>query len=471
MSSLRPATIAVVATLLPVAALGQGVTLPPFERVELENGTVLVLAEKHDVPLVGVHALIRGGAITDPQGLSGIASLLAGMLEKGAGERDAPAFAEAVAAVGGELAAAGEREAITISGDFLARDVDLMVELLADMLIRPILDRAEMQKLRDRSINFIRAAKDSNLHALVPVYGDAFLFGDHPYGPPAFGSETSLQEIQQRELLAYYGEHVGADRLIIAAVGDFDVAAMQEKLTAAFGAWRPAAAALPEVAATAPQPGRRVLLIDKPGATQTYFWLANVGVAIDYPQRAALDLANTLFGGRFTSMLNTELRVNSGLTYGARSILTRPSQPGSVAISSFTKTATTIEAIDMAIDVLSRFRESGIDPELIKSAKNYVLGQYPPKFETASQLAEQLAELELYGLDRNHVDAYADAIAGADGETISSVIGQVFPAPADLVFVLLGDAELIREDISKYGPVTELPITEPRFSVPEAGAD
>ena len=132
--------------------------------------------------------------------------------------------------------------------------------------------------------------------------------------------------------------------------------------------WRTAAAPLPEVPRPAPQSGRRVVLIDKPGATQTYFWLGNIGVARDYEKRAALDIANTVFGGRFTSMLNTELRVNSGLTYGARSLLSRASQPGSIAISSYTPTESTVEAIDMALGVLGRLHEDGVDKTMLESA-------------------------------------------------------------------------------------------------------
>ncbi|MDH3759020.1 MAG: insulinase family protein, partial [Gammaproteobacteria bacterium] len=211
------------------------------------------------------------------------------------------------------------------------------------------------------------------------------------------------------------------------------------------------------------QAGRRVLLIDKPGATQTYFWLGNVGVARDYENRAALDIANTLFGGRFTSMLNTELRVNSGLTYGARSQLSRASQPGSIAITSFTPSETTLTAIDMALGVLGRLHEDGVDDEMLASARNYILGQFPTALETAAQLGSQLAALEAFGLDVSYINDYGAALMSADTETVATVIDTVFPAAEDLVFVLLGDAEVIREQVSKYGPLIEMPITEPHF--------
>ena len=126
--------------LVPALAFGQGVTLPAFERVELDNGTVLLLNEQHDVPLVAVSAVLRGGAVSDPRAQYGLAGLFAALLEKGAGERDAAQFAEAVGSAGGRLSAGAGLESITITGDFLARDANLMVGLLADMLLRPAID-------------------------------------------------------------------------------------------------------------------------------------------------------------------------------------------------------------------------------------------------------------------------------------------------------------------------------------------
>lgn len=449
--------------LLVTAAAAQNVTLPDYTRVKLDNGTVLILVEKHDVPLIGIQAVLRGGAVSDPGGLNGLSSLLAGLLEKGAGDRDAATFAEAIAAVGGRLSASGGLETITISGGFLARDADLMIALLADMLQRPALDASEMSKLRDRSINFIRAAKDSNLGALMSTYGGAFLFGDHPYGNPVSGDETTLAAITHADLLAYYDDHVGADRLVIAVSGDFNAAVMRQALEGAFGGWRNARAAPVGVPDAEPPVGRRVLLVDKPGAAQTYFWIGNVGVANDYANRAALDIANTVYGGRFTSTLNTELRVKSGLTYGARSSLRRPSTPGSVAISSYTQTATTIEAIDMALGVHGQLRDTGIGEEMITSAKNYVLGQFPTRLETAAQLAGLFARIETFDLGPAYINEYGASITAADAATISTVIDEVYPSLDNLTFVFLGDAELIRESVSKYGPVTEFAITEPSF--------
>jgi predicted Zn-dependent peptidase len=438
-------------------------TLPEYERVVLENGTVLLLSEKHEVPLIGLQAVVRGGSIADPADKAGLAELLASVMQKGAGQRDAAEFAAAAAGVGGYLSVDAGTESVDISAEFLSRDAELMIELVSDLLLRPTLAEEELVKERERAIGLISAAKDADPNNLMSYYANGALFGDHPYGNPTIGSESSLARIERDDLVAYYSDYFGGDRLIISVVGDFDLAAMKARLTAVFGAWEPAAAALPVVAAADKVPGGRVLLVDKPGATQTYFWIGNVGVDINYPRRAELDLANRVFGGTFTSMLMTELRVNTGLTYTARSVINRLSAPGSVTIRSFTETSTTVEAIDLAVSVLGRLRDKGLSDEKIASARALILGQFPTRLETASSLANMFAFLEQYGLDRTYIDTYGSALEAAAAETISMTINEVYPSLDELVFVLVGDAELIRDAVAKYGEVTEMSIAEPGF--------
>jgi predicted Zn-dependent peptidase len=447
-----------------VLAAGNGVKVPPFERVQLPNGTVVLLMERHDVPLIAFSAVLRGGAVSDPKDASGLASLLAGLLQKGAGSRDAVQFAETVASVGGQIDTAASAESISVSGSFLARDQQLMVELLADLLQRPKLELAQFDTLRARQIEFIRAAKDSDLAALAPIYGEANLFGAHPYGHPVDGSEASLAAIKHAQLQRFYQEQVGADRLILAVAGDFKSAQLKQRISRAFSGWRKADAALQPVAKPQPVASRRVLLIDAPESVQSYFWAGNVAVAKSDPRRAALDVTNTLFGGRFTSMLNTELRIRTGLSYGASSHFDRLLQPGPWALSSFTQTDTTIQALDLALATLDKLHESGLDPTMLESGKSYVQGQYPLALETSAQWASQLATLEFYGLDRRYIDDYSAALAAVNGPDARRAIDEVFPPSAQLAIVVIGNASAIREGLRKYGPLTEMKLADPAFS-------
>jgi predicted Zn-dependent peptidase len=175
---------------------------------------------------------------------------------------------------------------------------------------------------------------------------------------------------------------------------------------------------------------------------------------------------NTLFGGRFTSILNDELRVNTGLTYGASSRYDQNHLPGSLYISTFTKTETTAKAIDVALELLKRLKDKGITAEQLQSAKNYLKGTYPSQqLETADQLADVLSEIELFDLNRGEVDDLFARIDAVTVEKANEVIRRYFNAD-NLTFVLLGNAAKIANDIKKYSPsVVQVPITRPGVSV------
>jgi predicted Zn-dependent peptidase len=447
-----------------VLAAGNGVKVPAFERVQLPNGAVVLLMERHDVPLIAFSAVLRGGAISDPAGESGVASLLAGVLQKGAGSRDAVQFAEAVASVGGQIQTAASTESISVSGSFLARDQQLMVELLADMLQRPRLDATQFDTLRSRQIEFIRAAKESDLAALAPIYGEAYLFGGHPYGRSVDGSEASLAAIKHADLQQYYQQQIGADRLIIAVAGDFRTSQLKQRISQAFAGWRKAGTALSPVPKAAQVATRRVLLVDAPDSVQSYFWAGNVSVPKNDPRRPALDVTNTLFGGRFTSMLNTELRIRTGLSYSASSHFDRLLQTGHWAMGSFTQTETTIQALDLMLATLDKLHEAGLDPTMVDSGKSYVQGQFPLALETPGQWAAQLATLEFYGLDRRYIDDYSGQLAAVTPADARKVIDEVFPASSALTLVVIGNASAIREGLRKYGPITEMKLADPTFA-------
>ena len=464
--SIRKVTLALVACVgFSAAANAGGIRLPDFQTITLDNGATVLLMPRKDVPLVAASVAVRGGALADAPGKEGTADLLGEMLSKGAGNRDALAFAQTVDGAGGSLDFGSSSEAITARAQFLSKDSGLMLALLADALLRPKMDAAEFDKLRKRAIDGIANAKDSDPRQLIGVYSSAWLFKQHPYGRSTGGDETSLATISLADLQAFRQQQMGGDRLIIAVAGDFDASAVTAQLQQAFGGWSKAGGNLPQVAAKSRETGRRVLLVDKPGATQTYFALGNVGSRRGDPAEAAQDLVQTAFGGRFTSMLNTELRIKSGLSYGAGAGINRPRLPGASMITSFTKTESTKAAIDLALATLDRLHKDGLDATTIDSAKRYIAGQFAPDFETAPQLAATLVEMTLYGDGRDVIDGYLGKIAATTPAQIAEA-DTVFAPSQDQVIVAIGDASRIRDAMKGYGPLTEMKITDPRFSPP-----
>jgi predicted Zn-dependent peptidase len=440
------------------------VRVPDFERTVLPNGLTLVVMRRTEVPLIAFTLVLRGGAMAEPADRAGVAALTAGLLEKGAGRRNAHEFASAVEGAGGSFGASAGVETLRVSGQFLARDRELMLELLADALRRPRFDAGEFETLRRRQIEFIKAAKDSDPSSLIDSYGRALLFGTHPYARPVHGSARSLAMLGIEDVRAYARAHFGADRAILIITGEVDPAWARSAVRRAFGDWGRAPQQLAPLDESARQRGRRVLLVDSPGASQAYFWLGNVGVARRDRERAAIDVVNTLYGGRFTSILNTELRVKSGLSYGARSSFTRGSVAGEFAIRSFAVVDNARKAIDLAIDTLERLHRDGVDDDSLDSARRYLLGQFPLGYETASQWGGALADLEFFGLGREDIETYGPRIAAVDGPAVRSVIARAFPRSDDLAIVLIGDAARLREVATAYGTVTEMSLTDPDFA-------
>jgi zinc protease len=440
------------------------VRVPEHERLSLGNGAALILVPRRDVPLVAFNAVLRGGGLADPASRPGVASLVAGLLEKGSGERNAYAFADVVEGAGGSFGAVADPEAITVRGQFLARDQQLMMELLADALLRPALDGGELEDLAARHIELIKAAKDSDPAELIGTYGRAFLFADHPYGRPVFGSEASLAATDREDVLRYYDGQFGAERLILVLAGDIDADLLARMAAESFSRWPQTSSAVPPLARPQALAGRRVLLVDFPGSAQTYFWIGNVGVEKRYPRRAALDLVNTLFGGRFTSLINTELRIKSGLSYGARSSFARGSVPGEFSLRSFAQTENTGRALDLALQTLERLRREGVTGEMLASARGYMLGQYPLGLETATDWAAMLAEIELYRLGRSYIDDYPAQLAAVGVAEAHAVIEEAFPPADSVAIVAIGDAARIRGPLGEYGPVSQMALTDPEFS-------
>ncbi|HKC87341.1 MAG TPA: insulinase family protein, partial [Blastocatellia bacterium] len=181
------------------------------------------------------------------------------------------------------------------------------------------------------------------------------------------------------------------------------------------------------------------------------------------PDRVYIRVVNTLFGGRFTSMLNDALRVSSGLTYGAGSSFSENRARGPFVIGTYTRNATTEKAIDLTLDILKRLHEQGVGEADLKSAKAYIKGQFPPRIETTDQLAAQIAQLEFFGLDEREINDFNAKIDAMTLDDARRVIKQYFPLD-NLVFVLIGKANEIESVAKKYAPKMDTKsISQPGF--------
>jgi predicted Zn-dependent peptidase len=334
--------------------------------------------------------------------------------------------------------------------------------MFADIVQRPSFDAAELEKLRARKLTGLKQAKEAPAR-VVNAYYNSMLFGAAPYANPLAGTLGSLAALGRDEVLAFHQRYYRPDNAAIIVVGDFKAADMRATLAAMFGQWSAAGAPPPAQKNGAVIAGKaRVWLVNKPDATETTFLIGGPGIARNDPDYVPLQVLNTILGGRFTSWLNDELRVNSGLTYGARSEFSTLSQTGTFAISSFTALPKTEAALDLALKTYQRLWDKGIDAATLGSAKAYVKGQFPPRFETSGQLTALLGDMFVAGLDRGQFDNFTRDVDGLTPARAKQLIDQHFPRDK-LQMVLIGKAEAIRKIAAKYGEVTELDIATDGF--------
>jgi len=418
------------------AVRAQKLQLPPHEKVVLKNGLTVLLLEKHSVPMVSVAGIVKAGGLYDPAGMEGLASTTAGLLRKGTKTQTAQQFAGDIDFIGGTFEADAGADYSSFGTEFLSKDTAKGLELVSDALLHPTFPQAEVDKLLGQSVDGVKAAKDSARDVIFQYY-EGYLYNGKGYGRPTGGDEVSLKKIQRDAVVKFYENYYTPGNTILAVAGDFNPAEMKKKIEEAFGGWPGKMAPAVKEEAAGPMKGKKLLLVNKADATQTYFVIGNVGTSATDPDRVAIEVVNTVFGSRFTSMLNEALRVESGLTYGATSFFSMQKEPGPFAIYSFTRNETTGKAIDLALEVLKKLHTNGLTAEQLGSAKSYLKGQFPPMIETSGQLARLIARYEFLGLDDNEVNQFEQRIDGVTPEMAKQVIAKHFPLE-NLTFVLVG---------------------------------
>ena len=437
--------------------------LPAYERYVAPNGMTVLMLEKHEVPLVAMELVFRSGSVADPAGKEGTASMTAALLRKGTATRSADQFSSDIDTIGMQYGAGVLLDSSQVSTNFLKKDQTTALALFVDAVLHPTFPAAEFTKLLAQRQDAVRSAKD-NPQAVLGLYYRAFLYGSNPYGRPSIGDENSLKRITRDDVLGFYKNNYTPGNAILAVSGDFDAKAMRSNLEAAFGGWQGKAPAPVALTAMTPVKGRRVLLVDKPDATQTYFALGNIGINATDPDRGELDVVNELFGGRFTSLLNTELRIKSGYTYGASSSFSANRVAGPFTIATFTRNATTGPAIDKTLQVLDTARVQGFTAEQLTSAKNTIAGTLPPELETAQEVASTLAHNELYGISRDDFNRDLVKTQQTTPADAKRLLDRDYPDSKDVVMVVVGKAAEIGPTIRKYSAnVTERKISDPGF--------
>lgn len=453
--------------LLLAAAPAAAGSLPSPQSFVLANGITVLLRTDNELPLVSFRLLLPGAGTTSEKA-DGLADLAAAMLLKGTATRSAAQVAEELDRLGVTLRCTAQEEYAEMSGSSLSENFPSLMSLAADCLTAPAFAADEFAKEKQRRIDAIRQVQDEPSQAVRQYFRKVY-FAGHPLGSLKGGSEPSLQALGAEDARAFFRRHwlpSATARPVLAVCGQVDASGLKRLLASTLGRWSRPPAEEPAVAAALPPlpavKGRTCVLIDKPDATQAYFMLGVPGLPFGDPASPETEVMNTLFGGRFTSWLNSELRIKRGLTYGARSTLQSWRPGGVLTVSSYTKNDAIGEMLAVTFQLLAKARQEGFSAIEIESARNYIQGQFPPSLESLSSKTRAYSDLFFYG---KGFDYYDDLMAGVSRTAVPEVnraAAALLPAE-DYVLVVVGRAEDIRRQLEPFGSFRERKIRAGEF--------
>jgi zinc protease len=406
------------------------------QEVKSPGGISAWLVESHSVPLVAMRfAFEGGGSVQDPAGKEGLANFLASMLDEGAGDLAAKAFQERMEDLAMRMSFDDGRDAFYGSFETLTEYRDEAVKLLALALTKPRFDAEAIERMRKSLLaNLAYAARDPQ--RVASEQWMALAFAGHPYGRPTNGTPKSVADISRADLAGFHGRVFAKDALRVVVVGDIDAATLGPMLDTLFGGL-PAKATLSPVAKAEAKAVEKLKVVDMNVPQSVVRFGLPAMARSDRDFMPAFVLNAMLGGSAFTSRLYQEVREKRGLAYGVDTSLV-PMRHSSVFYGGV---ATKNEAVAQSLDViraeLTRIATEGPTEKEMADTKAYLTGSFALRFDSNSNIANQLLWMLLEGLGHGYVETRNAQIEAVTIEDVRRAARRLFDGQ-DLLVTVVG---------------------------------
>lgn len=437
--------MAVDRTKLPALGALAPFTFPRIERRALASGLRVWTAEHRAVPLVSLLVLVRRGAAADPAGQEGLAALVGDLLDEGCGQLDALALHEELGRIGAHLETEVGSDATLLGLTVLSRFAVRGVNLVAEMVRDPRLDDRDFERVRDLRLNRLLQFRD-----MPPALADrAFtelVYGDHPYGHLAIGSESGLRTITLRNVKAFHSHAYVPANVTVIAAGDATHDELAHLVERAFGGWTPGAGSVGSDGAALvdpPDPPTRLGLLHKPGSAQSELRIGHMSIARNHPDYLQLLVLNMVLGGQFVSRINMNLREEKGYTYGARTGFEVRRGPGPFILQASVQSDATADAIRESIGEIAAIRgERPVTRDELETGRAALTRGYPRNFETAEHVARAAAQMALHDLPEDYYTTFVPRVLAIDERAVTQAAERHLD-PSKLLTVVVGDRDRI----------------------------
>jgi zinc protease len=402
------------ALLLPAGAATEA------ERVISPLGIEAWLVRSPTAPLIAIDFAFRGGSSQDPADEPGVASMVAGLIDEGAGELDARAFHEQLESHAIGLSYSASRDQFNGSLRTLLDHQDKAFELAKISLTAARFDPEAVERIRNSLLADLRRAS-TNPNQVASRRWWETAFPGHPYQWPVNGTLESVADITSADLKAYVGRVFARDNLKIGIVGNVDAATAGAIVDRIFGAL-PAKADLAPIASANPQGLGRKIMIDL-DVPQSVVMIGGEGIARKDPDFMAAYIVNEILGGgSFVSRLYREVREVRGLAYSVYSALLPLDHAALFVSGTATRSDRAGQSLDIVEHEIRRLAETGPTEEELTRAKSFLKGSYALRFDTSSKIASQLVQIQMDDLGIDYIqkrNSLVDAVTLADVKRVA----------------------------------------------------
>jgi zinc protease len=430
---------------------------PVVLEERLPNGILVRVSPRPGLPLVAMQLVLDRGASEGRPGLGAFVSTM--LLAGGTKTRPALVLADALDGLGARYGASMDMDATFVSAQCLSDKLPALLDLLADVVKNPAFDAKELERERKKRLTSLAQEADSPARVLGRRVAAALYPAGHPYASPLVGDEAAVKALSRADLVAFHRDHFAPDALTLVFAGDISKERAVAEATRVFGDLRGKAKAR-KVPAPPPDPARdapRVILVDRPGASQSTVAAALPGLPRNDPDFEAMRVLNTILGGQFSSRLNLTLREKHAYTYGARSSFDTRRGVGPFTAGGAIVTDATEPAVKLLLEELTRIAKEPVSDEELADAKANLIDQLPGRFESAAATAGTVAELGIYGLPADDLAKRPERIAAVSAADVLRVAQRALVAERVRV-VVVGDAAKIEAGLGRVGlgPVKRL---------------
>jgi zinc protease len=434
---------------LPDVAAPPAAPLGMAERATLSNGLKVVLSRRAAVPVVRLSTIVDGGYAADSPGKPGVAGMTMQMITEGTTSRNALQVADELASLGVNLYANADLDVMRVQMSALKDKLDPALAIYADVLLHPSFPQSDLDRVKQITLANIKQEQVQPFSMGLRVLPLLLYGAGHAYGQPLTGSgtEASVRGITRNDLVQFHETWFKPNHGTIVAVGDISMPELTAKLERAFASWKPGSVPAKNVTTVASRDSKRVYLLDRPGADQSYVLAGQLVAPKANPDEIPFQLFNDAFGGAFVSRINMNLREDKHWSYGAFSFPVDARGQRLWMVMAPVQTDKTKESLSEVVKELqSVVADKPLTTAEINDAKDRSIKTLAGRWETSASVASALGEIETYGLPKDYYATYSDAVRNASDAQVNAA-AKKFVTPSQILWVVIGDRAKIEPGI------------------------